>query len=262
MTGPDIVLVDRSRESTSTARLTRVTRALQAQVDRDFGMVWGCRAQVGLAPSGTTPAGAWSISVVDGPVAALGIHLDDEGRPYAVVRKGTYWTLAVSHVLLEMIADPAGTRFMDGLDISPRAPLRRVRYLLEVCDPCQVFHYEIDGIAVADFVTPDYYRADAAPGTAFDFLRRVRRPLEVARGCDLSWHDAADGHWHRKRPDGTFAISEEPYDPEGNPRAGRDGAFGDGTGRNDLQAIMRLYGTYRERGGRSSRRRSRLDDAG
>src|SRR5215472_2508921 len=118
MPGPDIVLVDRSREPASTARLSLVTRALQTQVDRDFGMVWGSGARVGLAPAGTTPAGVWSISVVDDATAALGIHLDDAGCPHAAVRAGADWTLSVSHVLLEMIADPVGNRFVEGPDIT------------------------------------------------------------------------------------------------------------------------------------------------
>jgi hypothetical protein len=262
MPGPDIVLIDRSREPASTLRLSQVTRALQTQVDRDFGMVWGCGARIGVAPAGTTPAGAWSISVVDGAATRLGIHLDEGGRPHAVVRPGMDWTLAVSHVLLEMIADPEGRRFMEGVDISPGAPVRRVRYLLEVCDPCEVFHYEIDGIAVSDFVTPDYYRADAAPGTAFDFLRRLRRPLEVPRGGYLSWQDTADERWHQRRPDGTFSISGVPYDPNGNPRADRDGALGGRAARHDVPAIRRAHAPGRSRGARSRRRMPRYDDGG
>jgi hypothetical protein len=250
MPGPDIVLIDRSREPASTARLSQVTRALQTQLDRDFGMVWGAGARLGVAPAGTTPAGAWSISVVDDGAGGLGIQRDGAGRPHATVRSGADWTLAVSHVLLEMIADPEGERFMEGVDITPRSPVRHVRYLVEVCDPCQVFHYEIDGVQVADFVTPDYYRVDAAPGTAVDFLRRLRRPLEVPRGGHLSWQDAADGRWHQKRPDGTFSVGLA-LDPNVNARADRDGAFGATSSGHDVPAIRRAHaaGQARRRGG-------------
>src|SRR5262249_48892141 len=166
MAGQDVVLVDRSREPVSTARLRRVVGALQTQVDRDFGMVWGATAQIGLASGTASPAGAWSISIVDEPDVGLGIH-DRDGCPRAEVRAGDGWPRAVSPVLLEMIADPRGERFMEGPDITPQCHTRRVRYLVEVCDPCQLYDYSIDGVQVADFVTPDYYRADAARGTAF-----------------------------------------------------------------------------------------------
>src|SRR5258708_22306750 len=52
MTGPDVVLVDRSREPASNARLVQVGRALQTQVDRDLSTVCGARARVVIA-SGT-----------------------------------------------------------------------------------------------------------------------------------------------------------------------------------------------------------------
>jgi len=250
MPGPDIVLVDRSREPAGTPRLEQVARALQTQVDRDFSMVWGVGARVGAAPAGTTPAGAWSISVVHGGVAAPGIRAGADGCPHAVVRSGPDWTISVSHALLEMISDPDGTRFIEGIDVTPGTPVRRVRYLLEVCDPCQVFHYEVDGVPVSDFVTPDYYRVDAAPGTAMDFLRRLSRPLQVARGGYLCWQDPADGRWHQKRPDGAFTISADPLDPGGNPRADRDAAFAGDSARHDVQAIRRAYVSRRGRGTR------------
>ena len=247
MPGPDIVLIDRSRDPVSTMRLTQVMRALQTQIDRDFGMAWGERVQLGVAPAGTTPAGVWSISIVD-RAAELGIHLDEDGNPSAAVNAGGDWTLAVSHVLLEMVANPLGQRFIEGQDITPHAPVRRVEYLVEVCDPCEVYHYEIDGVQVSDFVMPDYYDADAAPGTAFDFLRRLRRPLQVPRGGYLTWRDPADARWHQKRPDGAFSISSGLADPNRNPREDRDRLLPGGRNRHDVPALRRAHLSPRARG--------------
>src|SRR5215472_6685562 len=204
MRGPDVVLIDRSRAPSSTIRLTRVARALQTQMDRDFTMAWGARARISPAPARTAPAGAWSISIVDGDGDGLGIHVDGDGAPHGVVRACAKWTLAVSHVLLEMAANPRGDRFMEGPDVTPGSSRRRVRYLVEICDPCRLQHYEIEGIPVSNFVMPDYYRAGTARGVALDFLRRLRRPLEVPRGGCLSWHDPEDGRWHQRRPDGAL----------------------------------------------------------
>src|SRR5262249_30559521 len=135
-----------------------VARALQTQVDRDFGPAWGARATV--AAGEAAPEGAWPIYVVESPRAGFGVHVGPDGAPYAEVAAGEGWTLAASHLLLEMIADPRGDRLMDGPAVVSCLTHRRVRYLVEVCDPCRSFHYVIDGVEVSDFVTPDYYRAD------------------------------------------------------------------------------------------------------
>ncbi len=172
------------------------------------------------------------------PQAGLGVHVDHHGHPFSEVRADGGWTLAASHALLEMLADPSGTRFKEGPAIEPGAAPRRVRYLVEICDPCERHDYTIDGVLVSDFVTPDYYRSEATAGTAFDFLRRLGRPLQVSRGGYLSWLDPADGRWHQRRPDGRFVTSGGRIHPDGgSPRDDRDRAFGDTDERHDLSAI-------------------------
>lgn len=234
MAAPLVVLVYRSLESLGAGSLDRVARALQTQVDRDLDPVWGVKARISVAEGDQPPAGAWPIYVVDQPRTGLGVHVDRHGRPYAEVRAGADWSLRASHELLEMLTDPDGQRFMLGRCLGSRARRRQVGYLVEVCDPCQVFHYAIDGVAVANFVTPDYYRAAAPVGTALDFMRELRRPLEVPRGCYLSWQDPSDGHWHQKGPDGGVSRSRQPIDPHRNPREDRDRAWGRGGARHEL----------------------------
>ena len=252
MAVPSVVLVDWSREPVGQARLVEVARALQTQVDRDFGTVWGVEARVEAAA--VAPPGAWIIAIVEDPGARLGVHHDGAGNPRAAVRAGDDWTLAVSHALLEMVANPDGTRFMEGPDITRRSSARHVRYLVEVCDPCQVFHYEIDGVRVSDFVTPDYYRRGVAPGTALDFLRHVRRPLDVPRGGYLTWRDPEDGRWHQRRPDLTITISRTLADANRDPRADRDDAFPEDGDRHDIAGITSAYAPGRSRGPRRGRR--------
>lgn len=216
------MLVDRSARRVGAARLAHVAQALQTQVDRDFGPAWGVRATVSAAAGTSAPVGAWPISVVDAPRGGLGVHLDAEREPCAEVRAGKGWTLDASHLLLEMIADPGGCRFMEGPSIGAVLRRRSVWYLVEVCHPCRPFHYVIDGVEVADFVTPDYYGME---GTAVDFLRLLRRPLEVPRGGSLCWQDPGDGHWYQQGPDGVCHRSGDPIRPDRNPREERTRAF-------------------------------------
>lgn len=243
---PAVALVDRTATPLAPACVVHVARALQTQVDRDFGPAWGARARVTAAAEGVPP-GAWPMYLVDSPDTGYGIHLDDGGTPFAEVGAGGGWTLAVSHLLLEMIADPRGDRLVDGPGIGSHLTHRRVKYLVEVCDPCLVFHYVIDGVEVSDFVTPDYYRTD---GTAVDFLRLLRQPLEVRPGCSLSWQDPDDGHWHQLRADGTLARSPRRVDPARSARQDRERAFPGDAGRHALLGAGRSAG--RRRGARAS----------
>jgi hypothetical protein len=242
MAAPTVVLVCQTRERPSAASLDRVARALQTQVDRDLEPVWGVRARVAVASGSAVPPGAWPIHIVDEPRDGLGIHLDAQGRPYAEARAGADWSQRASHELLEMLADPDGRRFMLGRCLMPRTRHRQVGYLVEVCDPCQVLGYTVDGVRVSNFVTPDYYRADAPVGTALDFMRELRRPLQVPRGCYLSWQDPGDGYWHQRGPDGAVSRSSRPIDPRRNPREDRDQAYEGDARRHDLSAVLRKLG--------------------
>jgi hypothetical protein len=236
MAAPAVALIDRSAAPVSQASLAHVAQALKTQVDRDFGPAWGARATVTTAAGPDAPLGTWPLYLVDTPASGFGVHLDGDGAPYAEVCAGDGWTLAASHLLLEMIADPRGDRLMDGPDLASRLSQRRVRYLVEVCEPCRTFHYVIDGVEVSDFVMPDYYRAD---GTAVDFLRLLRRPLEVRLGCTLSWQDPHDRHWHQKRADGVLARSSAPIDPRHGARQDRERAFPEDAGRHALFGARR-----------------------
>src|SRR5207244_1062064 len=118
-----------------------------------------------------------------------------------------------------------------------------VGYLVEVGDPCEIYEYDIDGVAVSDFVTPDYYDENAEAGTLLDFLARLGAPYEVPDGCYISWVDPEDQNWHQKQTDGSFARSRRKIDPKRNPRDDRDDALGgdEKAGRHELSKIRAAY---------------------
>ena len=127
--------------------------------------------------------------------------------------------------------------------MTPGSDGHLVSYLVEVGDPCENFSYTIGGVAVSDFVTPDYYNEASAAGTDFDFLTRLSKPYDVPGGCYISWIDPLDGQWHQKQTDGTFVRSKEEVDPKRNPRDDRDALLGDEDDglRHDLSRIRRKY---------------------
>jgi hypothetical protein len=235
-----VVLVNESSMQLSMDRLHEVARALQIQVVRDFEPVWEESASVAVATGTQVPAGAWPIRIVD-QSTELGVHRDEAGHPYAVVRASIDWTITASHELLEMLANPEGDRTVEGPDIDPDHRGRRVEYLLEVCDACQVYDYPVGMVPVSDFLTPEYFRPErAAAGARFDFLGRIGSPLQVPKGCHLSWWDPQDRHWHQRQADGRFVRDAASQDAE-SLREDRDQAVETVTGglRHDLAAARR-----------------------
>jgi len=104
-----VTLQDKSSMKLSLDQLDQVAQALQIQLDRDFTPVWGVHAQVQALDTGeTVPARAWPMTILNQPSAGLGVHLDNNGKPFAEIQGGNDWSITASHELLEMLVDPLG----------------------------------------------------------------------------------------------------------------------------------------------------------
>ena len=107
-----------SEESSITmSELSIVSSALQKQVTKDFGPIWGITATVDAFRSlDDVPVGTWPIVVMDNikQSTSEGIHEDKDGHPMALVKFDKGWSLTASHECLEMLADPNGNRTMPG----------------------------------------------------------------------------------------------------------------------------------------------------
>ncbi|HEX6521966.1 MAG TPA: hypothetical protein VF070_18460 [Streptosporangiaceae bacterium] len=224
--------------------LSALAGALQTQIDRDFGPVWGSHATVTVGDAGGLTQGVWPLRILpenELPAGAGGVHLDKNGQPYAIVGATPDWTVAASHELLEMLVDPYGKKLVTGPSIDPAAGGRPVSYLVEVADPCEVYPYAINGIQVSDFVLQDYYSSDAKGEV--DQLSKLARPYDVPKGCYISWYDPADSRWHQKRPDGTIATASAQSKLGNHPREQRDQAFtgAENEARHNLPKIFSAY---------------------
>jgi hypothetical protein len=149
----NVVLQDLSSMNTSLSNLQEVAQAMQIQLDRDFTPIWGVHAQLqALNPGEQVPARAWPMRILDKSDAGLGVHLDKNGKPFAEIQAGSNWSITASHEMLEMLVDPLGHKLVRDPDIDPSSDGHQVEYLVEVGDPCEVFAYQINGVAVSDFV--------------------------------------------------------------------------------------------------------------
>jgi hypothetical protein len=239
-----VVLQDKSSLNLPIAQLDSVAEALQTQLDRDFTPVWGVRALVqAIERTHAVPHGAWPMCILDKSDAGLGVHLDNHGKPFAEIQAGTDWTITASHEMLEMLVDPLGKKLMSDKDIDPASDGHQVQYLVEVGDPVEVFAYQINGVSLSDFITPEYYDLNASAGTSYDFLNQLQSALEVPAGCYISWLDPQDGRWHQQQPDGSFITAQGEADFKKSPRDERDAAFSDAenASRHDQVQIRSRY---------------------
>jgi hypothetical protein len=179
--------------------LMRVAAALQKQASRDLFPMWQISATVdAFASLDDVPLGYWPVVMVDDVPDAAGIHLDDNGQPYALAEAGPGWSLTASHECLEMLVDPSGNRTVAGL--SPKKGQGRVEFLVEICDPSEAkeFAYTVNGVVVSDFYSPSYFDPVASAAVRYSFTQAIKKPRDVLRGGYLSWHDPVTNHWYQQ----------------------------------------------------------------
>jgi hypothetical protein len=195
--------------------LARVAAALQMQITRDFAPIWHVDATIGAFPLDDIPTGYWPIIVQDGaaPPEADGLHFSEaDSHPYALVRHGPNWSLSASHEVLEMLADPTGSRTVAGM--SPLQGQGRVEFLVQVCAPCgdSRFAYCVNDVIVSDFHTPRYFEPVASPRTSYSFRGAIERPREVLAHGSLSWL-AGSGVLFQARANANGAITVTDHGP-------------------------------------------------
>ncbi len=185
------------------SEVAHVAAALATQVIRDFSPIWGITATVSAFPKAAdVPVGYWPIFIEDPmklPDGAAGVHLDKRNQPYALVEAGDKWSLSASHECLEMLVDPSGNRLHAGPLLEEAVqlglPQHEVQYVVEVCDPVEdgQFGYQINGVLVSDFFTPNFYDPAAANGVRYDFMGVLSGPLQLAPNGYISWLDPVSG---------------------------------------------------------------------
>ncbi|MEI6411209.1 MAG: hypothetical protein WCR52_17605 [Bacteroidota bacterium] len=194
-----IGLIDKTGKI-SPSKMTQTAAALQKQATRDLGPIWGIQATVDYFPDmGDMPLGYWPIFIMDkldDPNAA-GYHLDQHHQPLALVLNDPGWQLTCSHEMCEMLVDPFGNRLHTANSIGKNQG--RVRYLVEVCDPCEdpAFAYTINGVMVSDFYTPHYFDPVTNPSVRYSFTGSITKPLQVNKNGYLSWLNPVDGKWYQ-----------------------------------------------------------------
>jgi hypothetical protein len=187
------------------SQLTRVSAALSKQVDRDFQPLWEVSATVDAFPSlEDVPSDYWPI-IVTHVKEGGGFHETKDGQPFALVDFDELWSLTASHECLEMLADPSGSRLRAANLLDQAVALgeaaSRVNYLVEVCDPSEAgqFAYQVNGVVVSDFYTPQFFDPMQAAGARYSFQGSIDAPLKVLAGGYISWQNLEHDEWMQLR---------------------------------------------------------------
>ncbi len=202
--------------SVAFADVANVSAALNKQATRDFGPVWSVTATVDAFDKlESVPVDYWPIIIRDDikEPGAAGFHTDDSGQPYSLVQASDDWPLTASHECLEMLADPFGNRTVAGTPpkqaTGAAKKLKRVLYLVEVCDPCEDGSqgYTVNGIGVSDFITPNYYDPTESTAVRYSFRGNIKSPHQVLKNGYVSFGDPVTNRWYQVVMQGNKAVT-------------------------------------------------------
>ena len=185
-----ITIINHTDGQVTDEELQRVVRAINRQIKEDFEPYWSLSAILRLEGRSTERPETVEVADMRGDAiiylwneadipGALGYHFqNNRGIPFGFVftslanELGEPWSVTLSHEALELLADPETNILVMGPHPSEN---RYVFHWYEMCDAVQAETYEIDGVAVSNFVLPLYFtgtRDTDEVGARNDFLGR------------------------------------------------------------------------------------------
>lgn len=195
-----IYVVNRSTLVTDTD-VRAWTAACGRQIKENVAPAYGLpvRRVKFLSHTSHAPAGAWVLVVLDDAdqAGALGYHSETaDGRVYGRVfaqpclQYGVPVSTTLSHEVVETFCDPDVDKWVD--------TGRGYSVAYEACDPVEGDSYQIDGVAVSDFVLPSWYGQPNGDARYPQSLTRWCTTAPALQPFDL----AAGGYYVRRWPDG------------------------------------------------------------
>jgi hypothetical protein len=158
-------------------------RAFQTQWTRDLAPVWDLEDAefTWTAKAKQVSATSWWLVFLDDSdqASALAYHdLTDTGLPMSKVFVKTIQadkasvSVGATHEICEMAVDPT-------INLAAQ-DANATFWAYEVCDPVEdeQYGYEVNGVLVSDFVTPDWFGFKNSSGP-YDFKKQVSAPFQV-----------------------------------------------------------------------------------
>lgn len=174
---------------TASAEVAAYAAAQQRQVREHFAPTWQLPetsvVRVAANQQDVQP-GEVEVRLLKNPTmqGAIAYHAQKpDGTPICYVfvglslQLGQPWTVPASHEVLETLGDPRLRRCVEMMTDGSI-------WDTEVCDRVEQDWYQIDGVWLSNFNTPECFEPDAspAPGTKFDWLGKSTAPNQVRPG--------------------------------------------------------------------------------
>lgn len=159
-----------------------LTAALQACYDQHFLPVWGY--PVKLYNTDKAQPSDWQMVYFDNAdqAGALGYHaLTRKGQPISKIfvettlSDGEQVSVTACHELFEMAIDPVANLWAQANS--------GTEYAYEMCDPVEEDTFDVNGIAMSNFLHPAWFEPfKHPPGTKYDHLGRLKAPYTMTKG--------------------------------------------------------------------------------
>jgi hypothetical protein len=163
-------------------KLDTLIAAMQEYINKFIVPVWATPAK--LRKTTDYLPGCWAMVFLDDADedGALAYHdLTPDGFPQSKVfvkttlDNGDLVSVSASHVLVEMLVDPA-------INLMTTGPDTRAMYAYESADPVEALTFDVKGVPMSDFVYPSYFEVFRKPRSVkFDQMGAVAKPFQVLR---------------------------------------------------------------------------------
>ena len=182
-----VIAVQNLSTDTTDADVQKWMAALKTQCDRDVYPIWGNSIEFVFVPKAQKPPVAdWYavfLDTSDSPGALAYHDVGPNGEPISKIftkterQAGESPSVGFSHEIIECIGDPSANQTLKGLDPDGKPCLM----FQELADPVESSFYDIDGVTLSDFVTPDWFN-ETPKSNFMDFLRVVPKQFQLAAG--------------------------------------------------------------------------------
>jgi hypothetical protein len=194
------------------AEVKAMMDAVELQIQQHFYPIWGISANLTFVPKGSFPLkGTWQVVVANNSDQAgvLGYHdITVDGQPLGKVFAETtlqykgFVSVTLSHEILEMLGDPDVNLLVQDLKDYNKF------WAYEDCDAVEAdeLGYDINGIRVSDFVTPDYFETFRKSGK-FDYLNHLTGPVPaLSKGGYMAY--VKNGRWKQIFADAHLSLAK------------------------------------------------------
>lgn len=228
-----IYIINKAPRYMSDREIAKDIPAWEEAANKQFAPVWRSEhVKIVLLTHGRkAPHGAIVATFVrSGPIeGALAFHTVINGVPSITVYTGTgdYYgynnSVSFTHELFELLGDPSTLQgnvgYADAIWLGKQQYQfpAGATWLNEVCDPVEAYDYQLHGVAISDWITPNWFGDQVAGG--YDYMGVVHQPFTILRGgyailvLDGQWYGLQNFRHAGRDADGFYRADDEDTKP-------------------------------------------------